>query len=675
MERRPLPRVTRRSGWVLWFPVVLVWLSVSGAAGQTQDITELSPEELLKVRVYTASMYVQNDREAPSSVTIITAEQIRNFGYRTLADILRSAKGFYVSYDRNYSYVGVRGFARPGDYNDRILLLLNGHRLNDNVYDGAAIGTEFPLDVDLIDRVEIVRGPSSSLYGTSAFFAVVNVITKSAPSLSGLELSGEVDGFGTYKGRSTYGVNRGVEMLFSGTVYESAGPARLFFPAFDTPSTNYGIAQHADDDASRNIFGNISFHHFKLEALGSTREKGIPTASFGTVFNDRRTRTVDSSGFLDLQYSHPFSHDGEFNTRVSFDCYEYHGVYVYAPSTAGGPDVLNQDLVRGDSFGVKSYVTKPLWQKKKATVGVSFRDNLRQDQSNYNPVPFFLYLDDKRGSKEWALFGQDEFTVAKGLILNAGLRHDHYESFGGTTNPRLALIYSPLRKTTFKLIYGRAFRAPNNYELYYHDGISQESNPYLLPEKIQTTEFVWEQDLGAAFRLSAAGFQNRITDLINEEEDRKNGLIFYGNTEKVRSRGIELGLAGKTRYAIEGQISYTFQRTDDSATHQLLTNSPQQLAKMNVACPLLHRNLSLGGELQYVDLREAEPGLSVKGYTLFNLTISSREFAGGFRLSGSVYNLFNRKYSDPVGGEIVEPVLQQNGRDFRVKITRTFRFR
>jgi len=142
----------------------LLLIPVAGV-GQTReeakDVIDLSPEELKSVQVYSASMYLQSDREAPSSVTIVTAEQIRKFGYRTLADILRSVRGFYVSYDRNYSYLGVCGFSRPGDYNDRIQLLIDGHRLNDNVYGQAFIGTEFPLDIDLIDHVEIVRGPGS----------------------------------------------------------------------------------------------------------------------------------------------------------------------------------------------------------------------------------------------------------------------------------------------------------------------------------------------------------------------------------------------------------------------------------------------------------------------------------------------------------------------------------
>ena len=113
-------------------------------------------------------------------MTVITAQDIRAYGWRTLGDLLRSAPGFYVTYPRSYGFVGVRGFGRPGDFGGRILLLLNGHRMNDPLYDTAAVMNDFILDMDLIDRVEIVRGPGSALYGNNAFFAVVNVITKRA---------------------------------------------------------------------------------------------------------------------------------------------------------------------------------------------------------------------------------------------------------------------------------------------------------------------------------------------------------------------------------------------------------------------------------------------------------------------------------------------------------------
>src|SRR5216117_1051022 len=147
---------------------------------------DLSIEQLGNIEVPVvegASKYKQKTTEAPSSVTIITSDEIKKYGHRTLADILQTVPGMYVTYDRNYSFLGVRGFNR-GDYNSRVLLLVDGHRVNNSLSDGAFIGTEFILDVDLIDRVEIIRGPGASLYGNNAFFGVVNVITRKGRDLS-----------------------------------------------------------------------------------------------------------------------------------------------------------------------------------------------------------------------------------------------------------------------------------------------------------------------------------------------------------------------------------------------------------------------------------------------------------------------------------------------------------
>ena len=107
-------------------------------------------------KVYGVSKFEQKTTEAPSSVTVITSDEIKRYGHRTLGDVLQSVQGFHVSYDRNYAYLGTRGVSL-GDFNSRILLLVNGHRVNNNLTDGAYIDTAFILDVDLIDRVEIIR--------------------------------------------------------------------------------------------------------------------------------------------------------------------------------------------------------------------------------------------------------------------------------------------------------------------------------------------------------------------------------------------------------------------------------------------------------------------------------------------------------------------------------------
>ena len=233
--------------------------AVRGFAGSSRhrsELSQLSLEQLADLpidSVFSASMYMQKVTEAPSSVTIITADEIRGLGHRTLADVLRTVRGFYITYDRNYSYLGVRGFSRPGDYNARVLLQVDGHRLNDNVFGSALIGTEFPLDVDLIERIEIIRGPSSALYGTNAFFAVINVITRRGSPRAD---SKHRDARELRRARRSWHLQPtvlgGAGTTGFGDRLSHRGSTGTFFPEFDDPATNNGIADGPTAISSRN---------------------------------------------------------------------------------------------------------------------------------------------------------------------------------------------------------------------------------------------------------------------------------------------------------------------------------------------------------------------------------------------------------------------------------------
>jgi iron complex outermembrane receptor protein len=298
------------------------------------NLESMSLEDLMNIRVYAASRYEQKSSEAPSWVSIVTSDEIRKYGYRTFDDILKSVPGFYVSSDRNYSYVGVRGFGRPGDYNTRVLLLVDGHRINDTVYDMAAIGTDFIVDVDLIDRVEIIRGPSSSLYGSNAFLGVINVVTRRGKNVGGVEASADAGSFETYRGRLTYGKTHGsgLDLIASGTLYSSRGDD-LFFPEFNDPATNSGVAAGRDGDRFGNAFASLSWKDLTLQAAYLDRKKDIPTASFDTVFNNPRNRTEDKRYYADLKFEGKAGEKTDLMARIFYDWYWYEGHYIYEDAT------------------------------------------------------------------------------------------------------------------------------------------------------------------------------------------------------------------------------------------------------------------------------------------------------------------------------------------------------
>jgi outer membrane receptor for ferrienterochelin and colicins len=501
--------------WLLCASVLGV-LPTRGRQSQQPDLSGMSIEDLAKLKVdtvYGASKFLQKAANAPASVTVVTGEEIQKYGYRTLADILRSVPGFYVIYDRNYTYVGVRGLSRPGDYNARILFLLDGHRVNDNIYDGALVGTEFPVDVDLIERIEIIRGPSSSVYGTGAFIAVINVITKRGRDLNSVEASTEGGSWNSYKGRASYGkrFDNGVEMLLSGSFYNSHGDSRLFFPEFDSPATNFGIAENADGDRAYSTFADVIYKDFDIHVVEASRTKQIPTASYGTVFNDPRTQTTDAHVYVDAQYRRVF---GNWETlgRISYDWYGYNGTYIYDYTNSGVPPfTVNKDLANGDWVDLQWDASHLFFKRHSVTLGSEFRQDIRQHQVNYDVQPFFSYLDDHRSERVWALYLQDEFSLNKKLAFVAGLRSDSYQKSGSTFSPRLGLVFNPTPNTNIKATYSRAFRAPNSYENFYAGSTGTTGNPSLQPEKIRSYEVDLEHRFGKKFNGMIAGYNNRIT--------------------------------------------------------------------------------------------------------------------------------------------------------------------
>src|SRR3569833_1831784 len=312
----------RQPAWLICFFVgAVLCLANAEPAPAESSLADMDNGDLMKVPVvFSASKLEQKSTEAPSSTTVITSDEFKRYGYRTLADVLRCVLGFFVSYDRNYAFLGTRG-VNLGDFNSRILLLVNGHRVNNDLNDGAFIDSAFILDVDLIDRVEIIRGPGSVLYGNNAFFGVINVITREGNQINGVEGSGSYGSFDTWSGRVSVGkqFTNGLQFLLSGTLYNSDGPENLFYKQFNTPAQNNGIAHNLDDDGAGSFFGSIKFMDFTLDGAFVDRVKGNPPAQYGTTYDNARLRTDDDRGYVTLKYAHKFEYDIDVSADAYYD--------------------------------------------------------------------------------------------------------------------------------------------------------------------------------------------------------------------------------------------------------------------------------------------------------------------------------------------------------------------
>lgn len=638
-----------------------------GVGAESADhILNLGIEDLGSVKidtVFAASKFTEKLTDAPSSVTIVTRDEIARFGYRTLGDILRSVRGFDVTYDRNYSHAGVRGFTSIDDYGSRTLLLVDGHRMNDPIYDTTAVGTDGFVDVDLIERVEVIRGPGSALYGSNAFFGIINVITRSGASVNGVEAAGAGGSFGSYQARLTLGrkLPNGFEYLISATTYSSDGPSRLFYKEYNAPETNHGVAVNQDGDRFWSVFGKASYGEFTLQGGYVTRDKDVPTGSYGSVFN-RSNHTIDTRGYLELRYSHQVENGWLLSAKAYFDAYDFQQLASYDIETGR---VLNNDTARARWWGAEVGASRLLFNQLRLSLGAEVRKGTQLQLANYDLRPFTSYLNVSADQTVIGTFADAHWDITKTISLTGGVRWDHYDSFGQTINPRGALIWKPREGTTLKLLYGQAFRAPNIYQLD-HNGVGVSGNRDIKPETIRSYEIAAEQRWGQHWRGTISLFRNEISGLIDLATG-DDGVEFFNNVGNARVNGVEAEIEGKWDNGLLVRANYTRQDAVDSKTGERLINSPENVIKAQVSVPVYRDKIFTSLELLYASDRLTLQRQKTGDAWLLNATLYTRELAPGLECSASIYNLLNQKFRTPGGTEHLQDSIAQDGLTFWFK--------
>lgn len=256
-------------------------------------------------------------------------------------------------------------------------------------------------------------------------------------------------------------------------------------------------------------------------------------------------------------------------------------------------------------------------------------------------------------------------------------------------NPRGGLIYTPWEPSTFKFLYGQAFRAPNASEMYY-EAPGWSPNPGLEPETVRSYEIVWEQRFDPRWRTGVSAFWNDVDDLINQAIDpgfdpstEDDDLVYFDNAGSASLRGAEFEIEGLLPAGIRAQASYTFVDTEDGETGLELDNAPQHLGKFNLSAPVWREKIFASLELQAMSSRRTILGNASDPYAVLNFTLFSRELVKGLEISASLYNLLDQRYTHPVsadyhytgpvsGDPITLDKVEQDGRSFRLKLIYRF---
>lgn len=652
----PRSRPSRRSA-LACAPLSCSILLLAAAPASAQDVTDfasISLDSLLSIPVHSAARYAQAMSEAPAAVTVVTAEQIAAFGYRTLDQILARAAGFHVSYDRNYAYVGVRGFSRPTDYNNRVLLLLNGHPVNETVYGGAPIGDELGLDLSLLERVEIVRGPVSALYGTSAMFAVVNLIT-AQPSGSGVAVAGTAGGAGYLQasGRIHSSPSLDRAFLFSTEIAREDG-LDLFYPEY-AENGHDGVARGRDWSRSVSTFASARLGDLSVHGRFAHREKGVPTGAWETTFDQPDSRTVDRWGQLAGNYDRTLRPALLLSAGFAADYYAYRGWYP-------DEDGKYKDATDAIRFSTSTQTAWDVSARNRLVSGVTLSHSPRGDyRGGYDGE---LDFDADRRVTTVGLYVQDEMHVRPWITLIGGGRIDAESDTDTRVTPRASAIVRPAAGTTLKLLYGMAFRSPNLYErTTYADAGGVVG---LDAEQIHTYEVVAEQRLARSATLRLSLFHDQVDDLIDVIEDpaSMDGFTF-ANVGQARTQGLE----GEFTVTAGGwlvQGAGILQSAIDRGTGERLTNAPARIFRIGGHGALPYR-LHAAGQLRTESGRVTLAGNETAAFGVVDLSLAHRP-ASHMRVSAAVTNALDASYAHPAGIEHRQDTIAQDGRRVRLRM-------
>ncbi len=665
----------------IWTVVIvfecLLWLQgiPAAQANDTPDYTEFSLEDLMEMNVvYGASKIKQKAKEAPASITIISREEIKTYGYRTMAEVLASLRGFYVTYDRNYYYIGVRGLGVPGDLSSRILVLVDGIRTNEGSVGGVMTGNGFPVDIDLIDRIEVIRGPASSLYGTNAMLGIINVVTREGYKINGVEVQGGLSSFGGRTVRITGGLETesGLDLLLSGTLGQIDGQDH-YIEEFDYPDYNNGVFEDGDKEKWNNLFGKAIYKDFTFEMMYGWRYKQNPMAPVGVIFNDNSAKTQDTQWSLSSLYKHELPGKIDFAAQLFYQHFKWDGEWPYDFDYEGNPlDYADPyvDDFRGDKITGTIDMTKRLKGDHVIAVGMEYVNNMQMDMSARDLKPYWLWYDFKQAPENWGVYALTELHLTKGVLLNLALRHDEYTTFGSTNNPRLALVTEPIRGTVLKALYGTAFRAPNGYEI-----SAEEAGGQLeyTPEEITTYELIWEQTLGRGYSTSVSAYHYDYKSLDNDEPDDPDLLPEEWMNDDIESTGLEFEVVRQARQGVTGRLSYSYNKSEDRLYNPLYGESKASphMVKLNVSHPIHGPQTRVGLEFQYNSKRQTIMRGWAGEHYLVNLSLLNNSLINGLEVRGSVYNLLNEPVSHPGTMGEYQDLIWQDGRSYRLYLTIT----
>jgi outer membrane receptor for ferrienterochelin and colicins len=672
------------------------------------DLYELSLEELLNIPITTATKTSGKLDYAPSVIDVVTGDQIRQRGYQNLGQLLNDIANNHQ--DRSNWGIGEPthqnvGFGFRFDTGQNMLILFNGQRLNAFLPGNRFGGEEYLLST--IDRIEIIRGPGSALYGTGAFTCVINIISKKVSDASDEYAQAEYDYIPTSKGHSVsagFGLQAGKNGSLTGSFRQFNEDGQ----SLNVMNALFGNQQLKDGVSATD--GELVFAQGKFNLFSKiTNQKRNTVTGFNGV-NPTHLKELQLSMYAySVGTDYTFDIGEKTNIKLSAGWHQDNWTEVAlipqfklnAEGTAlqldenGYPILDTLDLFRKGEFIETSFFIDGQGADTRSLDGeIQFTSNYRKNnylvfgiyvaddrvlnafrpsELNLNPLMFvpFSVIDDQANNwlfdvnasrKTLAPFVQMDYSIAENLTASGGVRVDNYWGTGALKtqkysewNPRASLVYTTENIGTFKALFGTATRIPNGFETL--SSVSILGDPTNRAERIKTYQLQWINNWSGGFRTEFGFFRSEISNRLEtnatiSDELKAQGFvgqfINVGGDIVQQNNGLDLKLVAKTSSNSTLIINATQYFGSDDGNGNPLAYIPNTMinADYSVIAGWFNINAGLNFRSRFTKA-VSDVRDPVNQYLIARLNIIMTAPSSPFQLKLTARNLFNTEYYYP----------------------------
>lgn len=667
------------------FPFCLTLIHAPSALAQPSEEEDLALVYGDKSNISIATGSLQPLRRAPSVASVITAEDIKNMGARDLDEVMESIPGVHVTRSANsyFSIYTIRGIGANQTTNPQVLMLQNGIPTN-SVFRGdrgQSIGA--PL-LENVARIEIIRGPGSALYGADAFSGIINIITKTADTAPGTELSTRTGSFNSSNAWVQHGGKHGdvdvaaylqighTDGAKQAITADAATRLNKAFPAASSlapgPLNTNADVVDAQVDLGRGKWRLRGGYKYRSAGLGAGAAYALdPVGKEKTEHINADLSWTDAQFTKDLG----LGFTGNYLQHIEDNYYVmYPNGTVFPTGTFNSGGMIGAPGRWERQFRLSGYATYSGFADHSIRLGAGHEDlNLYQVRTLKNftlntaagpllgvPIPTGPLIDysaiqphivPHRRFNEY-LYAQDEWSLARDWSLTAGIRNDNFSDFGSTTNPRLALVWDAAYNVTAKLLYGQAFRAPSFNEQYGVNPVG-DGNPNVKPERIKTQEAALSWQARQDTQINLNLFQYLLKDAIRPAPKPAGVGLSFQNTGQLHGNGGELEVIWDASRNMRLSANYSWQQAIDEGTNTDAGYAPHSHAFAKADWRFAN-NWIFSPQIDWVADRRRVKGDTrpqVPDYTTFDITLRNAVEKSKWDFAASVRNLFNATALEP----------------------------